>query len=364
MKIADVQSVPLSIPFKTGGSAPELNGQKWDTLDYVLVRVELENGIVGWGDAFAYHCREAVHASVKNMVAPLVVGRESEDISNLMLDLQHRLHLFGRYGITMFALSGLDIALWDAAGKLANQPICTVLGGKPRAAIRGYASLFNYSNPELVAEQTKKSINEGYGAVKLHETGIAEVAAAKNVAGDNISIMVDANCPWTPQQAKQMALSFVDYDILWLEEPIFPPEDFAALSRLRAETGVAIATGENACTAFQFKQMIDAEAADYLQPSVTKVGGITEAKKITVLAELHGVSLMPHAPYFGPGFLATLHLMSATPNSGLAEWFYLEREACLYGGAIAPKNGTFKVPNGPGLGLDPDPNVIKDYGVF
>ena len=363
MRIADIRSIPLQIPFRTGGAATELSGKQWSGLDFVLVRIELENGIVGWGDAFAYHCREAVHAAIETMVKPIALGRDVREISHLMSDLQRKLHLFGRYGITMFALSGLDIALWDALGKLAKLPLCELLGGHVNKKIPGYASLFNYSDPEIVAEKTKQCVSDGYDYVKLHETGLAEVAAARETAGKDIGIMVDANCPWTIEEANRMALAFMNLDILWLEEPIFPPEDFRALARLRHETGVAIATGENACTAFQFKQMIDTNAANYVQPSVTKVGGITEFQKIATLAETSGVSLMPHAPYFGPGFLATLHLMAAIPNSGLAEWFYLEREACLYGGAIAPENGGFKVPDGPGLGIDPDPDVIKDYTV-
>ena len=361
MKIADIRSVPLKIPFSSGGPAWELSGQQWQALDFVLVRVEMEDGTVGWGEAFAYHCRDAVHAAVTQMVAPIAVGRDAGDIAALMTDLQRRLHLFGRYGITLFALSGLDIALWDAAGKAAGLPLCRLLGGQVRDDIPGYASLFNYSDPEIVAQKTRQCVDEGYGYVKLHETGVAEVAAARDAAGYDVPIMVDTNCPWTLEEAKRMALAFLDYDIHWLEEPIFPPEDFAALARLRAETGIAIATGENACTAFQFKQIIDADAADYIQPSVTKVGGITEARKVAVLAETNGVAMMPHAPYFGPGFLATLHLMAAVPNSGLAEWFYLEREACLYGDAIAPRQGLFAVPGGPGLGIEPDPNVLKDY---
>ena len=361
MRIADIRSVPLKIPFSSGGPAWRLSGQQWSTLDSVLVRVEMDDGTIGWGDAFAYHCREAVHMAVDKMVAPIAIGKDAEDISALMTDLQRRLHLFGRYGITMFALSGLDIALWDAAGKSAGLPLCRLMGGRLRNDIPGYSSLFNYSDPDLVAEKTKQSIDEGYCYVKLHETGVPEVEAARNVAGIDFPIMVDTNCPWTPEKAKRMALAFKELDVYWLEDPIFPPEDFAALARLRAETGIAVALGANACTAFQFKQMIDAGAADYLQPSVTKVGGITEARKVAVLAETHGVSMMPHAPYFGPGFLATLHLMASEPISGLAEWFYLEREACLYGGAIAPKNGMFTVPDGPGLGIEPDTDVLKDY---
>ncbi len=101
----------------------------------------------------------------------------------------------------------------------------------------------------------------------------------------------------------------------------------------------------------------------FQKPSVTKVGGVTEFRKVATLAEAHGVALMPHAPYFGPGFLATLQLMAALPDSGMAEWFYVSREACLYGAAIAPVQGLFRLPEGPGLGAEPDPDVIEDYRV-
>ncbi len=158
-----------------------------------------------------------------------------------------------------------------------------------------------------------------------------------------------------------MALRLKPYNLFWLEEPIFPPEDFRALATLRAEVGVPLAAGENACTVFQFRDMFAAGAVDYAQPSVTKLGGVTEFRKVAALARSHGVALMPHAPYFGPGFLATLQLMAALPDSGLAEWFYLDREACLYGAAIAPRDGVFHLPEGPGLGAEPNLEVIKKY---
>ncbi len=363
MKIANIRPLSLRIPFQTGGKAWGVSGQDWKFLEFVLVRVELADGTVGWGDAFGYNCRAAVHAALKDMIAPVVVGRDASDISALMLDMQHKLHLFGRYGITLFALSGLDIALWDLAGKVAGQPLCNLFGGRRRDDIIGYSSLFNYSDPELVAAKTKQSLDDGFDYVKLHETGVEEVSAARDAAGDGVPIMVDTNCPWTPEEAKRMALTLKPFDLHWLEEPIFPPEDYRALARLRADTGVALASGENAGTAFQFRDMISAGAVDYVQPSVTKVGGVTEFRKVAALAETGGVTLMPHAPYFGPGFLATLSLIASTPNSGLAEWLYLDREACLYGDAIKPKNGKFSVPDGPGLGLEPNPDVIRDYGV-
>ncbi len=370
MKIAQAEAIPLVIPFSPGPFSPGSaragwKGQAWQGLDVVLIRLETADGLVGWGEAFSYNCRRAVTAAFEDMVAPLVRGCEVTDIAGLMAELQQALHIFGRYGITMFALSGLDIALWDLAAKAAGQSLSQFLGGAGRVEIPGYASLFRYGEPEVVAERTAAALAEGYRSIKLHEIGEPEVAAGRQAAGPEVPIMVDANCPWSPAEAREMALRFKPYDIFWLEEPIFPPENFAALATLRAETGVALAAGENACTAFQFQQMFAAGAVDYAQPSVTKVGGVTEFRKVAALAESHGVALMPHAPYFGPGFLATLQLMAARPGKGLkeglAEWFYLEREACLYGAAIAPRGGVFRLPLGPGLGAEPDPNVIEDY---
>ncbi len=361
MKIAQAEAIPLVIPFDSGGARAGWMGKAWQALDVVLIRLETADGLVGWGEAFSYNCRRAVTAAFEDMVAPVVRGREVADIAGLMAELQQALHLFGRYGITMFALSGLDIALWDLAAKAAGQPLGQFLGGARAREIPGYASLFRYGEPEVVAERTGAALAEGYRHIKLHEIREPEIAAAREAAGPAVPIMVDANCPWSPAEAREMALRLQRYGLHWLEEPIFPPEDFAALATLRAEVGVPLAAGENACTAFQFQEMFAAGAVDFAQPSVTKVGGVTEFRKVAALARSHGVALMPHAPYFGPGFLATLQLMAALPDSGLAEWFYLEREACLYGAAIAPRGGVFHLPQGPGLGAEPDPNVIENY---
>ena len=102
--------------------------------------------------------------------------------------------------------------------------------------------------------------------------------------------MIDTNCPWTPQEAREAALSFLEFDPYWLEEPIFPPEDYDSLARLQHEVGIPIASGENACTAFEFQKMFNAGAVSFAQPSVTKVGGVTELLKIQTLAEIHGVA--------------------------------------------------------------------------
>ena len=360
MKIAAVETFAIKVPFTFGGAPGGF--ARWTSNDTLLVKVQTDTGITGWGDAFCYGCMESVRAAVHSMVAPRVIGRDARDIARLSYELQQALHLHGRYGITIFALSGLDIALWDIAAKAANLPLHRLLGGAGQTSLPAYASLLKFKDPERVAARTRLAIQQGYRYVKLHETGEAEVRAAREAAGDGVPIMVDTNCPWTPEQARQMTLKLRPYDLYWLEEPIFPPEDFPAIARLREGTGVATASGENLCTAVQFRDMLAAHAVDYAQPSVTKVGGITEFLKVSTLAEAAGVTLMPHSPYFGPGFLATLHLTAARGQPGaLVERYHMDLEASLYGDLIDPVDGAFAVPQGPGLGPDPDPDVIKTY---
>jgi L-alanine-DL-glutamate epimerase-like enolase superfamily enzyme len=150
---------------------------------------------------------------------------------------------------------------------------------------------------------------------------------------------------------------------MFLEEPVWPPEDFATLADVRVKGGLDIAAGENACTAYQFREMMAAGAVSHAQPSVIKVGGVTEFLKVARLADEFGVKLIPHSPYFGPGFLATLHLMSVR-DEGLIEVFHMKRAASLWGDRIdADSNGTIEVPRGAGLGYEPDKDVMKRYSV-
>jgi D-galactarolactone cycloisomerase len=363
MKITAIETIALDIPFSHGGAPYGWGGQEWKILSTLLVRVETDAGIVGYGDAFAYNCRHAVQAAIDHMIAPIAIGHDASDIAGLNHSLQKALHLFGRYGVTIFALSGLDIALWDIAGKAAGMPLHRLLGGAAREKVDGYASLFHYRDADIVAERCHAALDDGFRRIKLHEIAAPEVGAAREAIGPDIPLMVDTNCPWTPAQAREAARTLKPFNLFWLEEPIFPPEDYPALARLRRDSGIPIAAGENACTAFDFRNMFAAGAVDYAQPSVTKVGGITEFRKIAAMAETSGVTIMPHSPYFGPGFLATLHLMAAQAAEGLVERFYLSPEATLFADIADPVDGAFRVPEGPGLGADPDAAVIERYRV-
>jgi L-alanine-DL-glutamate epimerase-like enolase superfamily enzyme len=196
--------------------------------------------------------------------------------------------------------------------------------------------------------------------VKLHGTIESDLRLIREVAGDGVAIMIDTMCRWSYDEAREALLRLKPYDLYWVEEPIFPPEDFAGLARLRQETGARIAAGENACTEYEFAAMLAAGAVDVAQPNVTRIGGVTEFRKALALAAQHGVEVSPHARFLGPGLLATLHLMSAQPQPGLVERVGLDLEASLYPAAVLdPKDGAFILPDGPGLGVEPDLDVLE-----
>ncbi len=368
MQISNIEAIPLEIPFSpfsdAGKGAAKGTGHDELMLSTLLIRVETRSGLVGWGEAFSYNCLRPLKAVVEDMIAPVVIGRDALDIEGISNDLQKSMHLWGRYGITIFGLSGLDIALWDIASKAQGKSIADLLGGRKRDTITGYASLFRYGDPEVVGERTQAALDQGYRVIKLHEFTVPALKAAREVTGPEIPISVDTNCPWTYDEAVRVITEMKPYDPLWVEEPLFPPEDFEHLAALQEQTGVPIAAGENACTAMEFRKMFQAGAVTYAQPSVMKVGGITEFVKTLEQAEQFGVKVTPHSPYFGVGFLATLQLLASVMPDAWIERFYLNVETSLYGDLITPdSNGCFAVPDGVGLGMEPDPNVIRDYRV-
>jgi D-galactarolactone cycloisomerase len=359
VKITAVEAVPLSIPFKYGAEGWQLGSGGWKALDFCLVRVDTDAGLTGWGEAFSYSCRRAVAAAVRDMIAPLAIGRNVEDREALHIEIQRRLHIFGRFGITAFALSGLDIALWDLAGKAAGKPLHALLGGARRERIATYASLLRYADEGLVRRYCAQALEDGHRAIKLHEVSEPVIAAARAAVPRDAALLLDVNCEWSVPEAIAVGKRLAPLGLEWFEEPVFPPEDAAGLRAVGQSTGIPIAAGENCCFATQFAALLD--GIQYVQPSVTKVGGITEFLKVAALARERGVKLAPHSPYFGPGALATLHLLAALTQTARFEYFYLWPDAALYGPILQPRNGELAAPGAPGLGADPDAAVIGRY---
>lgn len=360
MLIAAVESSVVSVPFSMGGPHPLFAGQPWDRLEILLVRVETDDGLVGWGEAFGHAAIPATKAALDSIVAPLVVGRDAGDINALTRQVLHGVHLLGRNGPFVYAFSGVEIALWDLLGKRAGQPLWRLLGGSAPAPLDAYASLLSYGGDlELVARNTAEARARGYRHIKLHELTREAVLAAKAAAPD-AAVMLDVNCAWTPPVARGKAAAMAGEGLLWLEEPVWPPEDTAGLASLR-RYGIPLSAGENTAGLFGFRALIDAGAIDVAQPSVTKVGGVGEMKRVIALAQAHGVEVVPHSPYFGPGFVATLHLAAALIERPMIEVLWLDMEANPFDPWVRAEGGKVAVPSAPGLGCDPDPAVLARY---
>ncbi len=362
MTIQSVETVAVSLPFEVWGPKSAFAGRP-RSMDILMVRVETSDGIVGWGEAFGYAIWPATRVAIERLIAPLAIGGDERDITALTLDIQKKLHLVGRTGPALYALSGLDIALWDIAGKRAGKPLYELLGGARRLQLPAYASLVRYGDTALVVENAKRARSRGYGAIKLHEIGVEQVRAAREAVGPGVKLMMDTNCPWTVDEALAIADGVRPYSLHWFEEPVWPPEDFAGLAQVRRRGGIPVAAGENAMSVKHFEQMFDAGAVDVAQPSVTKIGGVSEMVRIATLARARGVRLTPHSPYFGPGLLATLHLAASFEHETLIEVSFVELGASPLGDAVAANHGVIAVPQGPGLGRDPDPAVLAQYRV-
>ena len=291
-------------------------------------------------------------------MAPLAVGGDALD-EGLVGSLDRALHLMGRSGPVVHALSGLDIALWDLRGKLEGVPVHTLLGPARRQRIPAYASLLQYyGDTDAVRRNVSKAVEDGYTQVKLHEKTAEAVAAARGIMGAAMPLMVDVNCAWSFDEAVVMIGQLAPFEPAWIEEPTWPPEDTAALARLRVATGIPIAAGENASSVHELLGDVSNRAVDHVQPSAIKAGGVTTLARLSRACTGTPVRLAPHSAYFGPGFLATLHVLAAHPADEPIERIYCALGHVPYRASVPIDGGSFPVPDRPGLGADPEPELL------
>lgn len=359
--IARIDTFPLRIPFQPGAWPARAGQPPRPPVDSLLVKVTSAQGCEGWGEALAFEAAPLARAAVEQVIAPLVIGRDATRIGPLMRVLQQQLHVLGRAGSLQHALSALDTALWDIAGKTAGLPLHRLLGGgDPDLAC--YASLDGCGDPVLVRAGVRAALDDGFTGVKLHERDAAVVHAAREEAGPGTDLMLDVNCAWPLAEAREQAARLRDLGLRWLEEPLWPPENYDGLARLRAGCGIPLAAGENVSALLDFDRLMSAGAVDVVQPSPAKMGGVSELAKVFAVAAVRNVTVVPHSFYHGPGLLAAVHVTAALGGPGaLVEWRYSGLEALACGPAFQPDGGRIEVPQGPGLGIDPDPAVLDAY---
>jgi L-alanine-DL-glutamate epimerase-like enolase superfamily enzyme len=360
--IASIDTIALRIPLDIWAPPPLFAGRPRTHVDMQLVRVTASNGVVGWGEAFG-SSGSTIPAAFDNWIRHLAVGQDATD-TDVSARLERLLHGLGRSGPVIHALSALDIALWDIRGKLEGVPVYSLLGGARRRRIEAYASLLQYGGSvEHVRRNVARALERGYRHIKLHERTADPVAAAREVAGADIPIMVDTNCAWTPQEAVAPVAAMASSKPFWVEEPIWPPDDFESLAQLRRATGAPLAMGENATGLLDFRRMVAAGATDFVQPSIVKIGGLSKLWRIAVEAEKAGVTCVPHAFFFGPGYLATLHALAAKERTAPIERLFGDVAFTAYSKTVPVENGAVNVPERPGLGADPEPEMLERFKV-
>ena len=373
MTITSIDIIRLSIPFTAGteerrqvaaaqdDDAFNAASPRHRRMESLMVKVTTAQGLVGWGEAFGHGSNSVTFTALQNLIAPLFIGTSVADRSRTLEAAKRALHGFGSTGPIVYGLSGIDIALSDLAAQSAAVPLWQWLGGKPRE-LELYASLVSYGgDPEEVHRQVRRARDAGFRKIKLHETSVPAIAAARRAlpveAGE---LMVDVNCPWSLEEACAMTEQLRDLDLTWLEEPIWPPDDAHGLAALR-EQGVPLSAGENAAGVNGLRALFEQRAIDVAQPSVAKVGGVTAMVEVFELARRYNVRVVPHCFYYGPGLLAVAHLCTLLPEDVAVEVPFIEFEALLYPElAFKPR---MALPAAPGLGFTPDENVMRQYQV-
>jgi D-galactarolactone cycloisomerase len=364
MKIIRVSSVVYRQPIKAGRPKIKFAGEPRDAFETLLVKVETDAGITGWGEAFPHRVWPAVQILIDKLIGPACAGADAGDIAGTMGMLAYRYHGIGRAGPVMYALSGIDVALWDIAGKAAGKPIYKLLGGADRDRIPAYASLLRYGDTDVVVRVVEQALSRAAGHVKIHETGKDEITAAAKFLHRHKGgpLMVDVNAHWTMPEAIEATAPLRDLGLKWVEEPVWPPEDFAGARKVK-DSGVGVAIGENVLTPTDFARLIDGRFVDYVQPSVAKIGGISVARDIYNMANKANVAVAPHSAYFGPGLIATTHVIAALSRAPMVERLYVDLEEGPFGNWCEPHNGTLAVPRGPGLGVEPDLKLLEKLRV-
>lgn len=355
--IVAVDCIPMRLPFHHWSKPPLFAGRPRNKLDSALIRVETADGALAWGESYCVEPR-ALKAIFESLISPLACGKQADDES-LVPGMQRLLHNLGRSGPVVHALAGLDIALWDLRAKRAGVPLYQLLGGKRRDKVRAYASLLQYyADTELLDEVTSRALNQGYTEIKLHERTPQALAAVRRAAGQSVPIMVDTNCAWLASEADAAIEAMAPYDPFWIEEPIWTPEDEAALASLQQSCSIPLATGENASCALALKRMVENGSVRYVQPSVIKLG-LSAAFDISRACLGTRTICAPQVAFFGPGFLASLHLIAAQETEVSLERLFVELAHAPFAASVLIENGWVQVPDAPGLGADPEPELAQ-----
>jgi len=366
MKITDIRTIRLRASLPPDEQFRTRSGPRRYRSAF-LIQVETDEGVTGIGSCSGNGA--ILEAILTKVLKPLLLSRDPCLITELWdrIYVGAGVRLFGSRGIGVVALSGVDIALWDILGKVKNTPIHQLLSNSPRNKVELYATALY---PDQIGGDVEKALSyaaRGFRGVKIKlgfdlDSDLERVRAVRAAVGKEFPLMTDANMGYDLKVALRAIPLLRECGVGWLEEPLFV-EDIDGHAELRSRSQVPIALGENLHTRFAFQEYILRGAVDILQPDVARAGGISEVKEIGTLAEKHGLPLSLHTYGDAVGLAASAHMAAALKNSTVMELdcTYNPLQTALLREPLKVQGGTLIPPQGPGLGIELDPDALAKY---
>jgi L-alanine-DL-glutamate epimerase-like enolase superfamily enzyme len=336
-----------------------------------LVRIGTADGLVGVGEAYGLPRPEVTATVISELLRPALIGRDAMATEALWEDMYSAQKRAGHTkGFYLEAISGIDMALWDLRGKAAGLPVHRLLGGPVREWIPCYASPVPFMpTPDESAARAATFVEQGFHRIKIKlgrgiETDVDHVHAVREKVGDDIEILVDANCAYRVDAAIRLGQRLAELGVTWLEEPL-ETDDLDGLAEVRGAVPMAVVNGETEFTKYGVREALTRRAIDIVMPNLARAGGITEARRIAALADAFHVEVSPHGVGSAINMSAALQFCAATPNIRFYEYNQLPNplRTALLTHEPEFRDSALRVPDGPGLGVTLDDDAVEDYTV-
>ncbi len=368
MKITDIETIVLRLP----KVLPVGDGLQ----DVLIIRVHTDEGITGIGEA--HTCPTVLKAIIDAPISqltvqglkPLLIGKNPLQINELWDLMYDCTATYGRRGVVINAISGIDIALWDILGKVSGLPVHQLMGGAIRDQVPVYASDLTPETQSQIIVNAKARADEGYRALKFGWGGLGQnvrddarwVNELRRALGPDVDIMIDMGSPVAFDDAVWMGRALAEENVFFLEEPL-SPDDLDGFAALVEASPTPIATGEKETTRFGFRDLMDRGKLRVIQPDIARVGGLTEMQRIAALAEVRNVRVIPHCWATDILVAATMHFLVTQKDAPYQEFNVMENplRTALLQEPMRPKDGLLSVPRGPGLGIELNEETLDTY---
>src|SRR5262245_2374423 len=322
-----------------------------------LARVTTRSGLQGWGECLSRRppMQQALFATIRDAIAPHYIGKPVAEREALNLAARKRFASFGRAGTVLNALAAVDIALWDIAGLAAGQSISALLGGARRSRVPVMASLDKYDHPGRARQRVEQALACGAAAVKVHEAALEVIEEARRAIPAATPFVADCNNAHALADIRRDEKRWAALDLLWLEDPIWPPEDLLACP---AMPGIVVGMGADLGSAEQMALYAKASSIGVLQPDVCMLGGLSEARRTLAMLAAAQKTAAPHTPFVGPAALASLHMLAVVEEAGYFATVEADESMDAYGFGLTRWQASLEVPTAPGLGFELDPDFL------